>query len=170
MTVTNVHKDTEGLTLTITAEFDAPVSRVWQLWEDPRQLERWWGPPTYPATFIDHDLTPGGIVTYYMTGPDGEQPRGWWRMTKVEAPRILEFEDGFADEDGNPMEEMPTIGMSVVIEEIADGRSRMVIEDKFTSLQAMEQLVEMGMEEGMAQALGQIDGLLAEDVSPSLSA
>ena len=50
MTVTNVHKDPEALTMTITAEFDAPVERVWQLWADPRQLERWWGPPTYPAT------------------------------------------------------------------------------------------------------------------------
>ena len=39
------------LTLTITAEFNAPVTRVWELWENPRLLERWWGPPTYPATF-----------------------------------------------------------------------------------------------------------------------
>ena len=60
MTVTNVHKDPDARTMTITAEFDAPVERVWQMWADPRQLERWWGPPTYPATFVDHDLSPGG--------------------------------------------------------------------------------------------------------------
>ena len=48
-----------ALTMTITAEFDAPIERVWQLWADPRQLERWWGPPTYPATVVDHDLSPG---------------------------------------------------------------------------------------------------------------
>ncbi len=170
MTVTNVHKDAESLTLTITAEFEASASRVWQLWEDPRQLERWWGPPTYPATFVDHDLTPGGDVTYYMTGPEGDQPRGWWRVVKVDKPHSLEFEDGFADKDGKPIDDMPTIKISVSIDEVDSGRTRMVIEDRFTSLEAMEQLVEMGMEEGMTLALGQIDELLAEDVRPGLSA
>jgi uncharacterized protein YndB with AHSA1/START domain len=56
MTVTAVRKDSEKLTMTLEAEFDASVDRVWQLWADPRQLERWWGPPTYPATFTEHDL------------------------------------------------------------------------------------------------------------------
>jgi uncharacterized protein YndB with AHSA1/START domain len=60
MSVTSVHKDPENMTMTIAAEFDAPIGRVWQLWANPRQLERWWGPPTYPATVVDHDLTPAG--------------------------------------------------------------------------------------------------------------
>ena len=67
MTVTSVRKDPEALTMIVTAELDATVERSWQLWADPRQLERWWGPPTYPATVVDHDLTTGGRVTYYMT-------------------------------------------------------------------------------------------------------
>ena len=46
MTVTAVRKDPEALTMTLTAEFDASPERVWELWADPRQLERWWGPPT----------------------------------------------------------------------------------------------------------------------------
>ena len=60
MTVTNVRKDPEALTMTITAELDASADRVWELWSDPRQLERWWGPTAYPATVEQHDLTPGG--------------------------------------------------------------------------------------------------------------
>jgi uncharacterized protein YndB with AHSA1/START domain len=59
MSVTSVEKDYENLALTVVADFDAPVERVWQLWADPRQLERWWGPPTFPATVEGHDLTPG---------------------------------------------------------------------------------------------------------------
>jgi dihydrofolate reductase len=43
MTVTTVRKDPQRLTMTIEAEFDAAPERVWQLWADPRQLERWWG-------------------------------------------------------------------------------------------------------------------------------
>ena len=57
MTVTSVHKDFDNLTLTVVADFDAPTERVWQLWADPRHLERWWGPPSHPATVEAHDLT-----------------------------------------------------------------------------------------------------------------
>ena len=59
MTVTTVRKDTEALTMTLDAEFEASPERVWQLWSDPRQLERWWGPPAYPATFTAHDFRVG---------------------------------------------------------------------------------------------------------------
>ena len=54
MTVTAVHKDPHTLTMTMEAEFDAAPERVWQLWADPRQLERWWvrrpTPPRSPNT------------------------------------------------------------------------------------------------------------------------
>src|SRR5436853_623354 len=80
----------------------AAVERAWQLWADPRQLERWWGPPTYPATVVDHDLSPGGRVTYFMTGPEGDKAGGWWEVAAVDPPRRLEFTDGFADGNGEP--------------------------------------------------------------------
>ena len=97
-----VEKDVERLSLTLVADFDAPIERVWQLWADPRQLERWWGPPTHPSTVETHDLVPGGEVTYFMTGPEGETSRGWWRITAVDPPSSLEFVDGFANRDGTP--------------------------------------------------------------------
>ena len=42
MTVLAVNRDPVALTLTIVSEFDAPAARVWEVWADPRQLERWW--------------------------------------------------------------------------------------------------------------------------------
>lgn len=56
-----VTTDHANATCVVAAEYDADPDRVWRLWSDPRQLERWWGPPTYPATVTDHDLTAGGI-------------------------------------------------------------------------------------------------------------
>jgi uncharacterized protein YndB with AHSA1/START domain len=160
MTVTDVQRDPTAKTMTITAEFDAPVDRAWQLWEDPRQLERWWGPPAYPATFVDHDLTPGGTVTYYMTGPDGDKPRGWWRVIAVDPPHRLEFDDGFADDDGNANPDLPTMRIDVDLSDTGAGRTRMAVRTTFPSAEAMEQVLAMGMEEGMTEALGQIDDLL----------
>jgi len=165
MTVTSVDKDPEALTMSITAELDATVERAWQLWADPRQLERWWGPPTYPATVVDHDLATGGRVTYFMTGPEGDKHHGWWQVLAVEPPTRLELKDGFADDAGTPNDAMPTTTTIVTLTERDGGGTIMVIESRFSSLRAMEQLVSMGMEEGMVAAMGQIAATLAEDVS-----
>lgn len=167
MTVTAVNKDTAALTMTIDAEFDASPDRVWQLWADPRQLERWWGPPTYPATVDVHDLRPGGRVEYHMTGPEGDQPRGYWLIDEVEPPNRLVFRDGFANDDGTPNDHLPTGEARVTIQEIASGRTRMSIASIFPSTEAMEQVLAMGMEEGITQAVGQIDAILAGDGVPS---
>jgi uncharacterized protein YndB with AHSA1/START domain len=161
MSVTNVHKDTEQLTMTVTAEYDVTADRAWQLWADPRQLERWWGPPTYPATVEKHDLTPGGHVSYYMTGPEGDQARGWWNVLEAEPPRLLVLEDGFADETGAPNAAMPTMVMRVEITDRPGGVT-MTMTTRFPSLEAMEQLIGMGMEEGLQLAMGQIDAILAD--------
>lgn len=163
MTVTAVTKDPKALTMTMTAEFDASVERVWQLWADPRQLERWWGPPTYPATFTKHDLTPGSRIEYHMTGPEGDQPKGYWDVVEVDPPRRLVVRDGFANDDGSPNTAMPEGLMRLSIEPIDDARTRMVVESEFPSTEAMEQVLAMGAEEGMKQAMGQIDAILAED-------
>ena len=163
MTVTAVRKDPQALTMTLEAEFEASAERVWQLWADPRQLERWWGPPTYPATFTKHDLAPGGRAEYHMTGPEGDQPRGYWEVLEADPPRRLAFRDGFANDDGTPNPGMPTSVARVRIEEIGAGRTRMSIESTFPSAEALEQLLAMGMEEGLTQAVGQIDAILAED-------
>ena len=163
MTVTAVRKDPDSLTLTIDAEFEASPERVWQLWADPRQLESWWGPPTYPATVDSYDLRVGGRVEYHMTGPEGNQPRGYWEIDEVEPPHRLVFRDGFANDDGTPNTDLPGTESHVTIELIGDGRTRMSITGIFPSVDAMEQLVAMGMEEGLKQAVGQIDAILAAD-------
>jgi len=167
MTVTAVRKDPEALTMTLDAEFDATPERVWQLWADPRQLERWWGPPTYPATVTAHDLRTGGRVEYHMTGPEGDQPRGYWEVVEADAPRRLVFRDGFANADGTPNSDMALTEARVTIAEVAVGRTRMTIESRFPDAAAMEQLLAMGMEQGLTEAVGQIDAILAEDALPS---
>jgi uncharacterized protein YndB with AHSA1/START domain len=160
MTVVAVNKDPTACTMCITSHYDAPIEQVWQLWADPRLLERWWGPPTWPATVDAHDFTPGGAVAYHMTGPEGDQARGWWKMLVVEPPHHLEFEDGFADADGVPDPGMPTMRIHVDIHVVDDG-VRMAVTTSFPSADAMEQMLTMGMDEGMASAMGQIDDILA---------
>ena len=157
MTVTSIHKDAENRTMTLTAEFTATVAGVWQLWADPRRLERWWGPPTHPATVVEHDLRAGGTVSYFVTGPDGERSPGWWRVLAVTPPSGLEFELG---DPG-----IPDLLVRVRIEE-RPGGTRMVIVTTFPTTGAMDQLLVMGFEQGLATAVGQVDALLAAEPTP----
>lgn len=159
MPITSVTSDAEALTLTVVGDYPVPVERLWEAWADPRQLERFWGPETWPATFTRHDMAVGGQSAYHMTGPEGEVSRGWWRFIAVEPGRMFEVEDGFADEDGKPNDEMPTIRMVFTFDGTATG-SRFTGVTHFPSVEAMERLAEMGMVEGMRSALGQLDEVL----------
>ncbi len=164
MTVVSTVNELEALTLTLVAEFDAGVERVWRAWADPRQLERWWGPPTWPATFERHEFEPDGEASYYMTGPEGQKSHGWWRFTRIEAPHRLEFDDGFADDNGAPDPAMGTTHAVVTLEAVGD-RTRMTLVSTFESAEQLTQMLEMGMEEGIKQAVGQIDLIIAKPVN-----
>ena len=164
MTVTDVVRDRANRTLTFVAEYPAAPAQVWQLWADPRLLERWWGPPMAPATFERHELEPGGTVTCFMTSPEGERYHGYWTVEAVDSARALEFEDGFADAEGTPSDTMPTSRSRVRIEAVGTGTTRMTITAIFPSDEAMDQLIQMGMDEGIRLAVGQTDELLRERV------
>jgi uncharacterized protein YndB with AHSA1/START domain len=163
MPVVSTTRDPDALTLTIVAELAAPPARVWQVWTDPRQLERWWGPPSWPATFVQHDVVVGGTSRYHMTGPDGEEAHGWWRFMALDEPRSLEFEDGFGDDPDQPAEGMPTIRGRVDLEGTPGG-TRMTVRSSFATAAHMEQLIGMGMDEGMTLAMGQLDEVLLASV------
>ena len=160
MPVVNSKQDLDSLTFTIVTDLAAPPARVWQIWSDARQLERWWGPPTWPATFDEHDLSVGGGSRYYMTGPEGEKERGWWKILELEEAHSLEFDDGFSHESGEPDDSMPVIRAQVELEETPTG-TRMTINSRFATLEQMQKVLEMGMVEGMTEAMGQIDAVIA---------
>lgn len=84
-------------------------------------------------------------------------------MDEVRPPHQLVFRDGFANVDGTPNSEMPMTIARVTIQEVGGGKTRMTIESEFPTVEAMEQLVTMGMEEGLTLAVGQIDAILAGD-------
>lgn len=159
MPVTDVTQDLESRTLTITAEFAAPVARIWQIYADPRQLEKVWGPPSHPATVVEHDLTPGGRVNYFMTSPEGEKFAGYWKITAVDEPRGFSFEDGFADLDFNPNPDLP-VSTNIYSFAEQDGCTRAVYVATYASTEGLQKVLKMGIVEGASAAINQIDGLL----------
>ena len=161
MTVTSVDKDPEALTMTVNADLDATVERVWQLWADPRQFERWWGPPGYPVTVVDHDLRTGGQVIFFMTGTEGERHDSTWEVIAADPPRHLELRDADVDDEGVPNDGNAMTAMVVTINEGDGGRAVMAIRTHFDSQSGMERVLAMGIEEGMRMVVSQIDAVLS---------
>jgi len=161
MPIISVVKDPQAFTMTVVAEFAATPERVWDAYADPRQLEKFWGPVEWPATFTRHDFAVGGLSSYSMTGPDGEKAGGYWRFLAVDAPRSFRVQDGFAEEDGTPNLDLPAMEMTFTFEATAGG-ARVTTLTAFGSADALAQVLEMGMEQGMRSAMSQIDAVLAD--------
>jgi uncharacterized protein YndB with AHSA1/START domain len=160
MPITSVTKDPAKLTMTVVGDYPVSQKRLWEAYADARQLERFWGPPTWPANFTRHDMKAGGRSEYSMTGPNGEKSRGYWKFIAVNPTSSFDVQDGFANEDGSDNPQAPSMTMNFRFESTSNG-ARMTCVTTFPSVEAMEELVKMGMEEGMRSALGQLDGLLA---------
>lgn len=159
MPVTSVDSDVEALTMTLVADFPVGPERLWAVFTDPRQLERFWGPPGWPATFDVFDFRVGGRATYFMTSPQGERAGGTWEFTAIDEPRGFEAIDSFADEHGAPIEGMPSMRMVFTFEATPQG-SRLVNVSHFASADALEQVVAMGAVEGSTLAMNQLDAVL----------
>lgn len=156
MPLTSVTKDAARLTLTVVGDYPVAQKRLWDAFADPRQLERFWGPPTFPATFTRHDFKVGGRAEYFLARPNGEKWSGSWKFTAVNPISSFEAQDG---EDNAEDANMPA-SMKFTFETTPTG-SRMTCVTKFSSLEAMEQTTP-GMEEGLRAAIPQLDAVLAE--------
>lgn len=160
MPVTDVTHDLDNLTLTIVADFAAPVERLWEVYADARQLERVWGPPTYPATFVDHSLAPGSRSTYFMTSPEGARFAGFWDITETNEPKEFSFDDGFADLEFNPDPDLP-VSKNVFTFSDHEGGTRATYVGTYASADDLQKVLDMGVVEGATSAINQIDDLVA---------
>ena len=161
MSVTSVEKDPRALTMTVTADLDATVERAWQLWADPRQFERWWGPPGYSVTVVDHDLRAGGRITFFMAATEGEHHDSAWEVIAADPPHRLEVRDADVDDDGRPNDGNTMTAMVITIVERDGGGTVMAIRTHFDSPAGMEQVLATGVEEGIVAIFSQIDAVLA---------
>lgn len=161
MPVTTIEKDLDQLTITIVADFPVPVRRLWNAYIDPRQLERFWGPPTYPSMFFRHDAFVGGRSVYAMTGPEGDVHYGCWEWVSVNAPHSFKVLDWFADAEGMPNTDLSAMRADFAFEETSTG-SRLTTTSRFDSLEQMQQLLDMVVLEGTREAMSQIDAVLAD--------
>jgi len=106
MTATQQSKETE---IVINREFDAPRQLVWDVWTQPKHIEKWFGPKGFDTRVEKFDFKVGGRATYVMVGPDGKEYPGTGVYKEiVPIEKIVttdEFGEGF--EESHPDMDLP---------------------------------------------------------------
>ncbi|WP_342773262.1 SRPBCC family protein [Paenibacillus prosopidis] len=95
----NVISKVAGRELTVTRVFQAPREIVYQTWTDPRHLSHWWGPEGFTITTHTIDVTPGGVWSYVMHGPDGTDYANRIQYIEIVRPERLVYFHGDSEKE-----------------------------------------------------------------------
>lgn len=150
----------EGTTLHVSRIFNAPRETVFQMY-GPGHIEKWWMPLPWKVVDSKMDFRPGGSWHYSTQGPDNADK--FWsisRYSEITPPSRIAYEDAFTDENGNDTPGMPVSHGTIDFID-RDGATEVVMTWHYPSEEALKQVTEMGMIEGLTIALNQLEAQLA---------
>jgi len=144
----------EGRELTVTRIFQAPRELVYQTWTDPRHLSHWWGPEGFTITTHEIDVTPGGVWSYVMHGPDGTDYRNRIRYIEIIRPERLVYAHGDDEQDER-------FRVTVTMEDQGSA-TELTMQMVFATAEELEEVVnKYGAIEGAKSTLGRLAEELA---------
>jgi uncharacterized protein YndB with AHSA1/START domain len=151
--------DKEQNTMTIKREFAAKRQLVWDCYTKSDLLDQWFAPKPLTTKTKFMDFREGGYWHYVMVTPDGQEY--WGRMDYQTIQPIENYTslDGFCDDSGALNPELPRSNWNVTFSDVAT-RTLVVSIITYQSSEALQQVIDMGMEEGLTSTLGRLDELL----------
>lgn len=146
-------------TLTIKREFAANRQLVWDCYTKQEHLDNWFAPKPMSTKTKSMDFSEGGHWHYAMIDQDGNEYWGWTDFTKIQPIDFYETKDAFSDSEGKTNGDLPTATWHV---DFVDKGNTTLVETKvqYTSLNDLETVINMGMEQGMMSTLERLDELL----------
>ena len=145
-------------TVSITREFDAELSLVWDAFTKKEILDQWWAPKPYASKTKVLDFKVGGRRFYAMVSPEGQERWIIQKYTSISPKTNFKFFNAFADENENP--ELPGSEWDHTFSE-QNGTTKVSVTIYNESLERMEKQIEMGFKEGFTMTLNYLDELLA---------
>ena len=144
-------------TVSITREFDAELSLVWDAFTKKEILDQWWAPKPFSSRTKVMDFKVGGRRFYAMVSPEGQERWVLQKYTSISPKTNFKFFNAFADEKENP--ELPGSEWDHTFSE-QNGTTKVSISIYNESLERMEKQIEMGFKEGFTMTLNYLDELL----------
>jgi uncharacterized protein YndB with AHSA1/START domain len=83
--------------------FDAPREVVWEVFTDPKQVVRWWGPNGFSTTIHEMDFRPGGVWRHTMHGPDGTDYPNKSLFIEIVKPQRIKYSHAGGKQGGPGM-------------------------------------------------------------------
>ncbi len=153
-------------TVTITREFDADLSLVWDAFTKAEILDQWWAPKPFASKTKVMDFKVGGRRFYAMVSPEGQERWVLQKYTSISPKTNFKFFNAFADENENP--QLPGSEWDHTFSEqnarpgdpVGRGTTKVSISIYNESLERMEKQIEMGFKEGFTMTLNYLDELL----------
>lgn len=167
MSEVKVTKDLENKKLVVEFVANGPVDKVWHAYTDKDTFEKWWGPEGWKTSAKEFDFKPGGRVHYGMKCVDDRQEEWFGRISwgvmdiqSVDVSKSFTYKDHFSNEQGTLNTELPSITVTNVFTE-ENGKTKITSTSLADSAEQIEELIAMGMIEGLSSQLNKLDSLLA---------
>lgn len=150
--------DKAAKTVSITREFDAELSLVWDAFTKAELLDQWVAPKPWTSKTKFIDFKVGGRRFYAMVSPEGQERWAIQKYTSISPKSNFKMFNAFADENENP--QLPGSDWDYNFSE-QDGKTTVRITIYNESLARMEKMIEMGFKEGFTMSMTNLENLLA---------
>lgn len=154
------NKDADAASVYIMHIYNADVSEVWNYFTRSQLLDQWWAPKPWKCETKNQEFKNGGIWLYSMLGPEGERHYAKVKYGEITEHRSFDGTDSFCDESGNVNPDFPEAKWLFGFTGVEEG-TKVTINIHFASEEAMNQLLEMGFEEGFKTGLNQLESILS---------
>jgi len=151
--------DKRTKTVSITKEFAAELSLVWDAYTQAELLDQWWAPKPMTSRTKAMDFEVGGRRFYAMVSPDGDERWAVQKYTSITPKTNFKFFNAFADKDENL--ELPGSDWDLNFSE-QDGKTKVSISIYNESLERMERVIAMGFQQGIEALLQNLEDLLGK--------
>ena len=149
--------DKKAQTATITREFAADQSLVWDAFTKAELLDQWTAPKPWAARTKYMNFEVGGRRFYAMVSPDGQEMWSIQKYTSITPKTNFKMFNAFADADENP--QLPGSDWDYNFSE-QKGITKVSITIFNESLARMEKMIEMGFVEGFKMTIDNLERLL----------
>jgi uncharacterized protein YndB with AHSA1/START domain len=151
--------DKQTKTVSITKEFAAELSLVWDAYTRAELLDQWWAPKPMTSRTKVMDFIVGGRRFYAMVSPEGDERWAIQKYTSITPKTNFKFFNAFADKDENP--QLPGSDWDLNFSE-QNETTKVSISIYNESLERLERMIEMGFKEGMTLQFNNLEDLLAK--------
>lgn len=146
-------------TVYVNREFAAERTLVWDAFTKQELLDQWWAPKPWISKTKYMNFEIGGRRFYAMVSPEGQEFWSIQDYTSITPTTSFEFFDAFTDKNETINAELPSSEWHLDFKE-TNGVTKVEIMVKHKTLAHLEQIIEMGFQEGFTMTLNDLELLL----------